>query len=212
MRDRCQRREKVLYINVYGLKNFAQCNKVCNPVGLGVYHSALQVGRYEFAFGGNPLRSDSGIYITPARRNNVFDFLYAIPVRADDDSPVCELTAFEIYNVLIPRLGQRYTADAYDVLTNNCNHFTQELLQILTAGRHRLPRHINKMANTCSIFHCIVPKRYLNAPPEINEGNAISETNHGARASSSYALLCNSNVLEWTNVQPFQNATESTLS
>lgn len=74
------------------------------------------------------MRTDSGIYISQARRNRTFNFRYAIPIESENGSPVCELTAFEIYNVLIPRLGLRYTADAYDVLTNNCNHFTDELI------------------------------------------------------------------------------------
>jgi len=108
LRLKSQRRERVLYINVYSLKDFNKCNGVCGSLGLGIYHSALQVGRYEFAYGGNTLRRDSGIYITAPRRNSSFIFKYAIPIKyeeKDGDTPVCELTAFEIYSVLIPRLG-----------------------------------------------------------------------------------------------------------
>ena len=85
MRRKCQRREQTIFINVYGLRNFSRSNKVCSPVGLGFYHSALQVGKYEFAFGGNAERTDSGIYISLARRNSSFHFRYAIPVESDSD-------------------------------------------------------------------------------------------------------------------------------
>lgn len=99
-------------------------------------------------------------------------------------------------------MGLRYTADSYDVLTNNCNHFTDELIKILTAGRHSIPKYLNRMAYIGSFFHCLVPQRYLNVtpePPTTESGNVISEVNQSSSASS-YALLCNANVLEWTNV------------
>lgn len=53
LRKRQDKREQTLYINVYGLKDLDRCNTICNPVGFGALHSALQVGKYEFAFGGN---------------------------------------------------------------------------------------------------------------------------------------------------------------
>lgn len=65
----------------------------------------------------------------------------------------------------MPRLVQKYRASKYDLLTNNCNHFTDELLQILTAGRFRAPNYINRVANLGSIFHCLVPRRYLISTP-----------------------------------------------
>ena len=163
MRKKQNRRERTLYINVYSLKNLDRCNAICSTVGFGAYHTALQVGKQEFAYGGNALRAESGIYLNAPRRNRSFIFRYAIPVEYEPDEetgeqpPVSELTAFEIYNVLIPRLGQRYQANKYDLLLKNCNHFVDEFLQILTAGRFKLPNYINRSVRVASYFHCFVP-------------------------------------------------------
>ena len=65
-----------------------------------------------------------------------------------------------------------------------------------------MPAWINRLANMGSIFHCVVPRRYLNKQPsegneQADESDVISNANQSTRASS-YALLCNENILEWT--------------
>ena len=133
-RHRSNKRERTIYINVYSLTNFDGCTDVCGPVGLGLYHSALQVGPYEFAFGGNANSLDSGIYVNSPRQNRAFTFRHTIPVHYElregeqRRRKVCELTNFELITVLLPQLSQKYRANKYDVLTMNCNHFTNDLL------------------------------------------------------------------------------------
>ena len=56
-----------VFINVYGLSDMSRCNQVCNPVGFGFHHSALQVNGKEYAYGGDSGSSDSGIYKTRPR-------------------------------------------------------------------------------------------------------------------------------------------------
>ena len=36
----------------------------------------------------------------------------------------------------------------YDLLSKNCNHFSDHLIYNLTNGQHRLPKKINDLANT----------------------------------------------------------------
>jgi hypothetical protein len=38
----------------------------------------------------------------------------------------------------------------YDLLSKNCNHFSDYLISNLTNGQHHLPRNINSLANTAS--------------------------------------------------------------
>ena len=46
--------EKTLFITIYALPNGAEsCTKFFGPVGLGFYHSALQIGEIEVGFEGN---------------------------------------------------------------------------------------------------------------------------------------------------------------
>ena len=128
-------------------------------LGLGAYHTAIQVGKQEFTFGGNIYSHESGIYITAPRCNRSFVFKYAIPVfnPKDPEDAVLTLTEFEIYHVLVPRLGQRFLADSYDILTNNCNHFTNHFLREITGRRYGLPSYLNRAAYIGSYFHCLVP-------------------------------------------------------
>ena len=89
---------------------------------------------------------------------------------------VCELTAFEIYNVLIPRMGQKYTANKYHAITNNCNHFTEELLRVLTGGRFGLPGYIQRYSSWAVHLKCLIPKRLIrrSEPEDAHDpGNAI---------------------------------------
>ncbi len=120
-----------VYINVYDLRNARNGNRCLHPLGMGIYHTAISIGKQEFTFGGNTRSDDSGIYITPPRGNRAFSFKYAIPVfnSKDPEEPILAMTEFQIYHVLIPRLGRRYKANRYDILVNNCNHFTEEFLR-----------------------------------------------------------------------------------
>lgn len=76
------------------------------------------------------------------------------------------MAEFEIYHVLISRMGQRYLADSYDILVNNCNHFAEEFLREITGQEFGLPSYLNRAAYVGSFFHCLVPQRYLNVAPE----------------------------------------------
>ena len=77
---------------------------------------------------------ESGIYINNPRKNRSFVFKYAIPIYdpKDPEQSVLTKTEFEIYHMIVPRMGQRYLADSYDTLINNCNHFTDEFLREIT--------------------------------------------------------------------------------
>jgi len=57
-------------------------------------------------------------------------------------------------------------ADNYDILLNNCNHFTEAFLREITGGQYGLPGFLNRAAYIGSFFHCFVPARYLNVAPE----------------------------------------------
>ena len=91
---------------------------------------------------------ESGLYMNAPRKNRQFKFLYSIPVinKQDPDQPVVTMTEFEIFHVLIPRMGQKYKTNAYDILTFNCNHFTEEFLREITSNQYGLPGYINRAA------------------------------------------------------------------
>ena len=196
------KREHILYINVYEPKNAGKRNLICGPLGFVMYHTAIQVGKYEFSYSGSSMSRQSGIYLNAAQRNSSFNFKFSLPIKSEiDDEAVCELTAFEIYNVLIPRMGQKYTASKYHAITKNCNHFTEELLRVLTGGRFGLPGYIQRYSKCAAYFRCLISKRQIRSSEtvDLDRGNVIQDLNQNSRKMSSYALLCNENVMEWTN-------------
>ena len=109
------------------------------------------------------------------RKNSSFVFKYSVPVldRRDPDESVLKMTEFEIYHCLLPRLASKYIANEYDMLTKNCNHFTDEFLTLITRGKYSLPGYMNRVAYLGSFFHCIVPKKYLTVTPSHTRENAI---------------------------------------
>ena len=109
------------------------------------------------------------------------------------------MTEFQIFHCLIPSLSSKYVANQYDILLKNCNHFTDELLTKITGGEYSLPPFLNRVAYLGSFFHCIVPRKFLTVTPLTTRGNAIESMNSEVnRSSSSYSLLGQENVLQWT--------------
>ena len=102
---------------------------------------------------------DSGIYMNAPRKNRQFTFKYAIPVidKRNPEASLLKMTEFEIFHVLIPRMGQRYKTNTYDILKFNCNHFTDEFLKEITGGEYGIPSYINRAARLASWFHCCIP-------------------------------------------------------
>ena len=148
-----------VFINVYDLPSTQRSNKCMSKVGIGCYHTAIQVGKIEFTFGGNIHSQESGIYISSPRRNNQFIFKYAIPVfdETNPEESVLTMSEHQICYQLVPRMGQRYIANTYDILLNNCNHFTENFLREITGRRFGLPSYLNRAAYLGSFFHCFVP-------------------------------------------------------
>lgn len=119
--------------------------------------------------------------------------------------------------MLLPQLSQKYRANKYNALTMNCNHFTNELLQIVTAGRVELPNYINRMARVGSIFHFMVPKRYLNNQSQesaerrrLELADPISNITQ-SEASSRFALLSSENEM-WPRANDNRRASGSLRS
>mmetsp|Transcript_24496 Transcript_24496/g.30537 ORF Transcript_24496/g.30537 Transcript_24496/m.30537 type:complete len:100 (-) Transcript_24496:82-381(-) len=78
-------------------------------------------------------------------------------------------------------MGLRYTANTYDILLKNCNHFTEEFLGEITGGRFGLPSYINRAARIGAYFHCLVPQRYLSVPPR---GAGVANSDSSDRTTS----------------------------
>ena len=63
---------------------------------------------------------------------------------------------------ILEKLKEKFRSYRYNLLTNNCNHFTTEFLQLLYDGKRQLPGYVNRASRFGGLFSCIIPERYLN--------------------------------------------------
>ena len=72
-----------VFINVYDLPNLRNVNRCAHPIGFGAYHTAIQVGKYEFSYSGSSMSRQSGIYLNIAKRNHHFAFKFQIAIKSE---------------------------------------------------------------------------------------------------------------------------------
>lgn len=61
---------------------------------------------------------------------------------------------------MLRKYQARYTCGEYNIFSNNCNHFTNELLLELVGKR--LPEKIFKTTNCLKLCCCCLPRKLIN--------------------------------------------------
>ncbi|KAJ8603506.1 hypothetical protein CTAYLR_005120 [Chrysophaeum taylorii] len=150
-------------LNVYALRDFNEANEFLSSVGLGFYHSGVEIDGREYSYAPNV-----GIYDTSPRSvpNAVF-------------RGTVEMGQFEGGRATladaIDSLRARFTPSGYDIMTNNCNAFADALVFELTTAH--VPPWINRMALLGSCVACLLPRHLLKPPdglPAPSRGTTVS--------------------------------------
>ncbi|CAL5046411.1 unnamed protein product [Urochloa decumbens] len=134
-----------VYLNVYDV---TPANGYARWLGLGVYHSGVQVHGVEYAYGAHDGAS-SGIFEVVPRRCPGYAFRESVLVGAT------ELTRAEVRAVMV-ELAADFPGDAYNLVSRNCNHFCDAACRRLVA-RARIPRWVNRLAKIGVVFTCVIP-------------------------------------------------------
>ncbi|PRQ50457.1 putative PPPDE putative peptidase domain-containing protein [Rosa chinensis] len=133
-----------VYLNVYDLTPY---NGYAYWLGLGVYHSGVQVHGIEYAFGAHEYPT-TGIFEGEPKKCEGFTFRKAILIGKTDVGPLEVRTVME-------QLAEQYRGNAYNLITKNCNHFCNDACMRLTGNP--IPNWVNRLARIGFLCNCVLP-------------------------------------------------------
>ncbi|GFP87847.1 desi-like protein at4g17486 [Phtheirospermum japonicum] len=148
-----------VYLNVYDL---TPMNGYAYWLGLGIYHSGVQVHGVEYAFGAHE-HSTTGIFEVEPKRCPGFTFRKSILI-GRSDLGLKEVRAF------MEKLAEEYSGNTYNLITKNCNHFCNDVCLRLTGKS--IPRWVNRLARLGLFCNCVLPAG-LNETKEALEREAV---------------------------------------
>lgn len=159
-----------VYVHVYDL--VYDINQYLYPIGLGIYHSSVEVHGKEYAFGGHAY-DISGVFSssTPGRPPSAM-----FAQQQDINGPgirhrerICigstTQSKREVEETIQLMGTTAFRGNQYHLLQMNCNTFTSELVHRLT-GKN-VPGWINRLASIAVSLHCLLPSNLV--PPLLEE-------------------------------------------
>ncbi|OAD06083.1 hypothetical protein MUCCIDRAFT_17317, partial [Mucor lusitanicus CBS 277.49] len=115
----------------------------------GVFHSGVEIGGKEYCFGGHEIPNVTGVFVIEPRIG-----IPELTLKQTFDMGTTNLTEKEIEDLLL-QLSDEFTGPSYNLLSRNCNHFTEEFVFKLT--QKTIPAWINRAAKLGNMFPCVVP-------------------------------------------------------
>ncbi|GKA42048.1 deSI-like protein [Tanacetum coccineum] len=150
-----------VYLNVYDLTSI---NEYAYWLGLGVYHSGVQVHGVEYAFGSHE-QATTGIFEGEPKQCEGFTFRKRILIGWTD----MNLTQVR---KLMQELAKDYKGTSYNLITKNCNHFCNDVCIKLTGSS--IPSWVNRLAKIGLLCNCIVPASINSTKVGIEDNNKMS--------------------------------------
>ncbi|GLT76846.1 hypothetical protein SLA2020_484810 [Shorea laevis] len=133
-----------VYLNVYDL---TPINGYAYWVGLGIYHSGVQVNGVEYGFGAHEYAT-TGVFEVEPKQCPGFRFRKSILIGRTDLGPQ-DVRSF------MDKLAEEYSGNTYHLITRNCNHFCNDVCLKLTGKP--IPRWVNRLARLGFLCNCVLP-------------------------------------------------------
>ncbi|KAK3632823.1 hypothetical protein LTR56_016146 [Elasticomyces elasticus] len=152
-------------LNIYDLLPPGPLSTLLWTLGSSLLHSGVQITppshhpnqtSREYAYGGHNRPNIMGVYYTPP--------LLPPPGSTFRTSLLVGYTNLppDQINAALHDISNQFLGTSYNLLTNNCNHFSSALLHRLT-GRSA-PRWLNRAAGVGLAIPCMVPKEWVGPP------------------------------------------------
>lgn len=141
-----------VFLNVYDI---TPINGYAYWLGLGVYHSGVEVHGVEYAYGAHEYPS-TGIFEGEPKQcdGEGFRFRKAILIGWTKLGPQ------EVRRVM-EELAKEFKGNAYNLITKNCNHFCNDACVKLTGNS--IPSWVNRLARIGLLCNCVIPERITSA-------------------------------------------------
>lgn len=134
-----------IYLNVYDVTHL---NSYLYWLGLGIFHSGVEVHGVEYAFGAHDYPT-SGVFEVEPRNCPGFVYRRTIMIGTTDKDPL-QVREF------MEELSLQYAGDSYHLIGKNCNHFTNDVCLKLT--KKSAPGWVNRLAHIGAFCSCLLPE------------------------------------------------------
>ena len=156
------RAAETVVLNVYRMNAGAEW---LESLGIGLYHSGLEVHGKEWTF------SSGGVFSHAPREPGMVQFSHAVVIGE------VRLSSKQVEDA-VSRLRADYAGSSYNLLKKNCNVFANDLSMALTGKA--VPGYVNRLARLGACFSCLLPNELRDQSP-VNEFDSVGGSGGVAR-------------------------------